>query len=197
VPDLLDRGELDLAIGSFEETGGRFDRASLIEDTFVVAMRADHPAGRHELTAAAFAGLAHLEISSSGENTGFVDEWLAGQGGARRIPHRAPYLAAARIIAGSDMVTVLSRRIAEAFVRTEGLWVRDLPWPPPRMAIAMSWRRRLDNQPAHRWLRRLIETACILRSRSAHGNVMRKAAMPKTDCIGQRRLPIYRTATQR
>src|SRR5580704_7424260 len=69
---LLDRGELDLAIGTSDDLGERFAGAALFEDTFVVAMRHDHPAARRELTPQALAGLSYLEISSSGEDTGFV-----------------------------------------------------------------------------------------------------------------------------
>jgi DNA-binding transcriptional LysR family regulator len=67
MPALLDRGELDLAIGTIEDAGERFAAAPLLEDSFVVAMRRDHPAAQRELTEAALAGLSYLEISSSGE----------------------------------------------------------------------------------------------------------------------------------
>lgn len=67
MPALLDRGEFDLAIGTFEDPGERFAAAPLLEDSFVVAMRRDHPAAQRELTEAALAGLSYLEISSSGE----------------------------------------------------------------------------------------------------------------------------------
>src|SRR5258708_16699798 len=40
---LLDRGELDLAIGGFADPGGRFGLAPLLEDRFRLAMRADPP----------------------------------------------------------------------------------------------------------------------------------------------------------
>src|SRR6202030_3354325 len=35
IPDLLDRGELDLAIGSFAHKGERFSRRQLLQDAFV------------------------------------------------------------------------------------------------------------------------------------------------------------------
>src|SRR4051794_32895481 len=92
---LLDRGELDVAIGTFDDVGERFAGAPLLEDSFVVAMRPDHPAARRELTPQALAGLSYLEISSSGEDTGFVDDWLGTRGLTRSITHRAPRLAAA------------------------------------------------------------------------------------------------------
>src|SRR3984893_17796968 len=87
MPALLDRGEHDLAIGTFDDVGERFARAPLLEDSFVVAMRRDHPALRRELTAEALARLPYLEISSSGEDSHFVDQWLDARGLGRNVAH--------------------------------------------------------------------------------------------------------------
>jgi DNA-binding transcriptional LysR family regulator len=160
VLDLLDRGELDLALGYFDHTGERFALKTLLEDQFVLTMRRGHPARRQELLPEVIAKLAYLEVSSSGEDTGFFDRWLARQRLERRVAHRAPYLSTARILAHSDMVAILSRRIAEAFLRSHELRCNELPFRSPALAIAMLWHRRLDNQPAHRWLRGLIESVC-------------------------------------
>src|SRR5713226_8333898 len=160
IADLLDRGELDLAIGSFADPGERFALAPLLDDRFVLAMRRDHPAEPGKLTANAIAALAYLEISSNHEDTSFIDDWLVGHGLARRIAHRAPYLSMARILSKSDLVAILCRRIAEAFMRIDKLQIRELPCPSPRVAIGMLWHRRLENQPAHKWLRELVEAVC-------------------------------------
>jgi len=159
IPALLDRGELDFAIGTFAEVGERFARATVFEDSFVVAMRQGLPAGRHALTAEALAELAHLEISSSGEDAGFVDEWLGQRGLARNIILRAPLLSAAAILSSSDMVAVLSRRLAETFAGTHGLSLGKLPFASPTIQIGMLWHRRFDDQPAHLWLREQVRKA--------------------------------------
>ena len=156
VVDLLDRGEIDLAIGDFAHPGERFSAAPVFDDPFVLAMRSGHAAIRRKLTAEAFAALPHLEISSSGEDTSFIDRWLAARRLKRRIVHRAPYLSAAGILSQSDMVATLSRRIAAAFLRGDPLQVRELPCPSPQVSVGMLWHRRLENQPAHRWLRGII-----------------------------------------
>ncbi len=156
VVDRLDHGDLDLAIGSFDAVGERFASTLLLEDPFVVVMRRRHPAGRGELSTETFAALPHLAISSSGEDTAFIDRSLAARGLRRRIALRAPYLSAGAILARSDMVATLSRRIAEEFVRTNPLRVRALPFRSATVRTAMLWHRKLDNQPAHRWLREVI-----------------------------------------
>jgi DNA-binding transcriptional LysR family regulator len=154
---LLDRGEIDLAIGSFEETAERFAAAELFRDSYVAAMKQNHPARRAKLTEKALAVLPHLEISSSGEDSSFVDEQLRKRGLARSITHRAPHLSAAAILANSEMVAVLSRRRAEAFLGTHRLVICELAFVTPTIRTEVLWHRRFDNQPAHLWLRKLIE----------------------------------------
>jgi DNA-binding transcriptional LysR family regulator len=157
MPTLLDRGELDLAIGTFDDVGERFARTPLLEDSFVVAMRRDHPAARRELTEEELASLSYLEISSSGEDTSFVEQWLGTRGLTRNITHRAPRLSAAAILSSTNMVAVLSRRLAEQWVQTHGLSTCKLPLTSPAIRIGMLWHRRFDDHPAHLWLRKLVQ----------------------------------------
>jgi DNA-binding transcriptional LysR family regulator len=156
VVDRLDRGDLDLTIGGMDSPGERFATAPLFEDPFVMVMRRGHPASRRKLTAAAVAALPHLDISSSREDTSFIDRWLAEQGLVRRIALRAPYLSAAAILVQSDLVVTLSRRIAQEFVRNHPLAICKPPYASPLVRTAMLWHRRLDRHPAHRWLRDVI-----------------------------------------
>jgi DNA-binding transcriptional LysR family regulator len=121
-----------------------------------MVMRRGHPASRRKLNAAAIAALPHLEISSSGEDTRFIDRWLSERGVERRIALRAPYLSAAPILVQSDLVATLSRRIAQEFVRNHPLQIREPPYDSPRVRTMMLWHRRLDRHPAHRWLRDVI-----------------------------------------
>src|SRR6202023_3637373 len=80
VVDQLDRGDLDLTLGSATSPGERFAIAPLLEDPFVMVMRRGHPASRRQLSPAAFAALPYLEISSSREDTGVIDQWLGERG---------------------------------------------------------------------------------------------------------------------
>ena len=48
------------------------------------------------------------------------------------------------------------RTRARAFARIAPLHVMPLPFPSPQLVTAMLWHRRLDDVPAHRWLRSLV-----------------------------------------
>ena len=166
IVDLLDRGELELAIGSFPEQGERFSRQPLLQDEFVAVLRRNHPAtNARELSIEIFAALPHLEISSVHHATDFIDEALARRKLSRRIALRAPFLSAVRILAASDMVSVFPQRVARELIRYRPLAIRPLAHLSPVIETAMVWPRQLDNQPAHRWLRENIgSVAKTLRS---------------------------------
>jgi DNA-binding transcriptional LysR family regulator len=155
--DLLDRSEIDLLIGAVTEPGERFSRKLLLKDDFVAVLRKNHPAaGTRELSIETFAALPHLEISSVPHATDFIDQALARRKLKRRIALRAPFLSAIPILIGSDMVAVFPRGVADELARSRPIAIRSLPHPSPAIETAMIWPRRLDNQPAHSWVRDMV-----------------------------------------
>src|SRR2546426_3636823 len=129
--DRLDSGELELGIGTFGAVGERFGSAAVLEDRFVAVMRRGHPTGRGKLSAEAFGTLPPIEISSSGDDTGFLDRSLVSRGARRRIAGRLPYLSAGVVLGRSDMVATLSPRGRGAVGRGSGpaAPVREVPLP--------------------------------------------------------------------
>lgn len=161
VAELLDRGELDLAVvgGAHRASGERFNAQVLFEDAFVLVMRRGHPALDEPPSLAWLAGLAFLDISSSGDDTRFLDAALAEAGLARRFALSAPYLSAPALLLSSDMVAVVGRRVAAEFARTHPVAIKPLPntlgGPEPARAV-MVWHRRSESLAAHRWLRETL-----------------------------------------
>ncbi len=152
----LDHSELDLALGGFAASNERFADLRLFEDGFAALVRRGHPATRTELSLAALGDYPHLVLSSTGEKTDFLDAELARHGLARHVALRAPLLAATAVLTQSDMITVLGERTAQAFALIAPLEVIRLPFASPQVVTAMLWHRRLDDVPAHRWLRSLV-----------------------------------------
>jgi len=160
--DSLHSGEFEVAIGTFPPVGERFKRAELLEDRFVAVMRQGHDAARGKLSSKGYSALAHVEISSTGDDTGFRDRWAAARWPKRRIAARVPLHSAASVLAESNMVATLSRRVAESMVQASGskLQLRELPLTSPDVPTSMVWHRKLDASPAHRWLRELVVSVC-------------------------------------
>jgi DNA-binding transcriptional LysR family regulator len=159
VLDQLDRSELHLAMGPSAATGERFSRRRLLQDQFVVVHRKGHPSARtQELSAEKLAALPQLEISSAQFGTDLVENGPGRSKPGPRPAMRAPFLSAAQILATSDLVSVLPLNVAKNMIRSHSLVFRRLLRSPKPIEAAMIWLRRLDNQPAHAWLRDVISS---------------------------------------
>jgi DNA-binding transcriptional LysR family regulator len=159
VLDQLDRSELHLAMGPSAATGERFSRRRLLQDQFVVVHRKGHPSARaQELSAEKLAALPQLEISSAQFGTDLVESGPGRSKPGPRPAMRAPFLSAAQILATSDLVSVLPLNVAKNMTRSHPLVFRRLSRSPKPIEAAMIWLRRLDNQPAHAWLRDVINS---------------------------------------
>ena len=157
IPDLLDRSELHLAIGPPRVQAERFSLRRLLQDQFVVVHRKGHPAARaREFSTETLATLPQLEISSAQFGADFAEAAPGKSKPVLKPAMRAPFLAAAQILATSDLVSVFPLNIARHMTKSHGLVLHRLSRPPKPIEAAMIWLRRLDNQPAHAWLREVI-----------------------------------------
>jgi DNA-binding transcriptional LysR family regulator len=154
--DLLDRSEVDLAVGPFAAQGERFSRRRLLQDQFVVVLREGHPAANaREVSVEQLANLPQLEISSAQFGPDFSED--ATKSKRRPGPAvRAPFLSAAQILSASDMAAVLPINVAKEMMKSRALTFRRPSRSPRPIEAAMIWPRRLDNQPSHAWLRDVI-----------------------------------------
>jgi DNA-binding transcriptional LysR family regulator len=153
----LDRGDLDLAIGGLAAPAERFSDVRLFNNGFAAVVRRGHPAAVDgTISLRALGDFPHLILSSTGEETDFVDTELARHKLVRRVTLHVPLLAAASTLAQSEMIAILSEGTARAFAGSAPLDVLTLPFASPQQVTAMLWHRRVDNVPAHQWLRALI-----------------------------------------
>ena len=67
------------------------------------------------------------------------------------------FFTAGRVVIRSDLLTVLPQRFIPATGFEQELVTRELPFELGRIHIEMLWHLRRDADPAHRWLRGLIE----------------------------------------
>src|ERR1700737_3456391 len=157
VPELLDRSELQLAMGPRGVPGERFSVRRLLQDQFVVVHRKGHPAAKErEFSTDKLSNLPQLEILSAQFGPDFVETGPARPKSAPRPAMRAPFLSAAQILATSDLVSVLPLNVAKSMTRSHPLVFRRLSRSPKPIEATMMWLRRLDNQPAHAWLRDIV-----------------------------------------
>lgn len=166
---LLERGDAELAIGHFPDVIAALvtqgDDATLrhqrLYDTrYVCVMRRGHPLARRKLTLDIYCAAHHLLVSFSGRPQGLVDRALADIGRRRRIVLTVnQFYTAGRVVRESDLLTVLPSSFLEATGTRPDLVTRELPFDPGAVHVEMLWHLRRDNDPAHRWLRKVIAGA--------------------------------------
>jgi DNA-binding transcriptional LysR family regulator len=160
VLDQLDNGAVEIALSTLIEGGDRFKCVGLLEDEYVVIMSSSHPAATEsELSIERFAALPHISSTSGGDDTRFIDDALAEYGLARQITAKVPLHSLIFLLIGSNSLAVVPRRVAADLVSICPLTMLPLPFPSPHVVLSMIWHRRLDNHPAHRWLRATLRAA--------------------------------------
>ncbi len=160
VLDQLDSGGVELALSTLTDGGDRFKCVGLMEDEYVAIVASDHPvAAEADLSIERFAALPHVTVTSSGDDTHFIDDALAEHGLTRFVSAMVPLHSLILMLIGSEAVAVVPRRVAADLVVICPRAMRPLPFPSPRVALSMIWHRRLDNDPAHRWLRGTVRGA--------------------------------------
>src|SRR5579871_4706968 len=153
----IDQGSVDIAIGRFKVLSDRLMTTRLIEDGYVCVMRNDHPLSAGQLDLAAYLAAPHLLVSMSNAAEDDVDETLAERDLRRRVVMRFPNgLAAAIALSRSDMIATVTRGAARALTFVAPLVSRACPFTVPPTRFRLVWSRRLQDSPAHTWLRRKL-----------------------------------------
>jgi DNA-binding transcriptional LysR family regulator len=167
--DMLDNGEVDIAIGHFpgvlaemgashlQEHMPRFVSHRLYSGEYVVVMRKGHPLAGRALTLDDFCAARHLLVSFSGRPFGFVDEALAAVSRHRRVVLTVnQFFTAGQVVASSDLLTVLPRHFVGSTGMESKLVWQALPLAVPTVHVDALWRRQSQGQGAHRWLREAV-----------------------------------------
>lgn len=163
---LLEEGQADLAIGHFPaalsdltaraQSGEvvSFLHHRLFAGDYVCVMRKGHPLAKGPLTLDRFCAARHMLVSFSGRAFGFIDEALMLLHRTRVVVLTVnQFFTAGRVVAQSDLLTVLPRHFVKMTGFEGQLVQRELPFPVPAIQVDALWHQRQDNVSAHAWLR--------------------------------------------
>jgi DNA-binding transcriptional LysR family regulator len=157
VPASLARAEADLMIGFYDEVPRGHRHAILFDEEYVCIVRKGHPDVGSKLTLARYLTLEHVLVSQRAGSAGSVDRALEAQGKRRRIAARVShFLMVPMLVARTDLVAALSRRVAEPLAGPLGLKMLAPPIALPRGRIGQVWHEQMESDPAQRWFRELV-----------------------------------------
>ena len=163
---LLDEEEADLAIGHFPavladltaraQAGENvsFLHHRLFAGDYVCVMRKDHPLAKGKLTLDRYCAARHMLVSFSGRAFGFIDEALTLLHRTRPVVLTVnQFFTAGRVVANSDLLTVLPRHFVNVTGFEDRLVQRELPFAVPPIQVDALWHQRQDGASSHAWLR--------------------------------------------
>ncbi|MEY4883087.1 MAG: hypothetical protein RIS34_941 [Pseudomonadota bacterium] len=166
---LLDDETVDLAVGYFPAAladltaraqvgkAVAFAHQRMYEGQYVCVMRRDHPLTKGPFTLDRFCAARHLLVSFSGRPFGFIDEALATLGRERRVVLTVnQFFTAGRVVAKSDLLSVMPHHFVGISDLANNLVVRELPFAVPPIQVNAVWHLREQHNSAHMWLRQIV-----------------------------------------
>jgi DNA-binding transcriptional LysR family regulator len=165
IPQLLEAGEVDLAIEVMHELSDPVRSQFLLRERYVVIVAASHaelgadagPGPRSTLNLELYCRLPHVLHSLTGSISGNVDAALAAIGRGRHVALSLPhFFTIAEVVAGSAMIATFPERLARRLAPLLRLRLFDPPIELAPIALAMTWHRRYDGDSGHLWLRQQV-----------------------------------------
>lgn len=160
LPELKDGmagGDIDLAIGAFDDLTGPFYQRRLFRQQYVSLYRIGHALDRDGAELADFQAARHLFVSTGDNPYARVNQLLAQAGfGADAnvwVPH---FIAVPYVVSANDLVATVPQKFAERAAVPFGLRFAKPPLRLPALQTNVFWHRRYHQDAGNQWLRQLI-----------------------------------------
>lgn len=155
VMEALDAGRIDFAFG-FLPTVKDSQRARLLEDRYVVLLRAGHPFARKRRTGEALLhALRELDFVAvrSHADTLRIVQQMQLEDRLRLVTEH--FLVLPAIVKDTDLAAIMPRNIARGF--EGGYAIVEPAFPHRDFVVSLHWSKRFEADSGNRWLRALIE----------------------------------------
>lgn len=154
----LESGDVDLAVGYFENFDGSIRCQVLFEESYVGMVRKGHPEIGDSLSFEQFLHASHLIYQPAGgghaSQESFVDKAFWAAGVHRRVAVRLGHaVGISSMVSLSDHLVVIPHQLALACARLVPVRILELPIEIPRFKVAQFWHERFHADPGNQWLR--------------------------------------------
>lgn len=171
----LREGTIDLEIGTVRTSAPEMRTRLLFHDRYMGVCRLGHPLlDGNGISVERWAACSHVVTTRTGEALSPVYAAVESLGLQRKVLMVVPsYTSAMQLARYSDLLAVVPHScLGNSFMpnhATEnGLQCFELPVPTPAFNVSAIWHPRLDQDPAHRWLRAEVLEICS----AAHPRVL-------------------------
>ncbi|GEN07341.1 transcriptional regulator, LysR family [Myxococcus fulvus] len=152
---LVERGEVDLALGVLPKPGAALAAETLFHERFTSIF--DPALVEGPLTLKRFLGVAHVMANVSGDLVGLVDEALQAEGRRRYVAATVPGFATlGSLVRGRPLIATLPGMAAAQLARAHGLAMSEPPVAMSRYPLSMVWHTKTENDAALQWFRQQV-----------------------------------------
>jgi DNA-binding transcriptional LysR family regulator len=166
----MSEGEVDLAVAYLPDAPKGLITSVAFRERFACIARRDHPQlSTDHLPLDLFVDLQHVQVLPRNlPMYGMpIDAALGALGFVRRVALWHPsFQALPAIVAKTDLVATLPRRLAMYAAQTLPIAVYDPPLPLPTVDFSLYWHARSQEDSGHKWLR--AKVAALLRTKGDH-----------------------------
>jgi DNA-binding transcriptional LysR family regulator len=153
----LSSGDVDAAVGYFNNLTTGFRQSFLFHDRYVCVVRTKHPRFAKGMTLEAFQNAEHASAHSTGMAHANIDHLLAAHQVRRKITLSIPgFHVLPMIIPNSDLVAIVPEMLAEAYARHLPIKMLPMPVPIPPFDLRIYWHERYHHDASIRWLRKVF-----------------------------------------
>ena len=150
----LSSGDVDVAVGYFDNLVTGFRQSFLFRDRYVCVVRPKHPKFAKGMTLDAFQNAEHAVAHSTGMAHANIDRLLAGYQVRRKVTLSVPgFHVLPMIISNSDLVAIVPGMFADIYAPHVPIKVLPLPVPIPPFDLSVYWHERYHDDASNRWLR--------------------------------------------
>lgn len=165
----VEQGKVDLVINRFDSMPLSFHQSNVWRDSFSCFMSRSNPIA-DRFTLENYLQSQHVWVSKTGmgvgvgvnpedvQRLGWVDEALNRIGSKRKITvFTRHYQAALALAEQPDLIATVPSRCAYLVKGNAQLKLLPPPFDIPIMELKIAWSPLLQHNPAHRWMRHLIQ----------------------------------------
>lgn len=151
-------GTTALVMGRFVDPPDNLVVQHLMDDSLACVVRSDHPDIGETITKAQYETMKHVNVMPPGKMRAGLFQALDRHGLKREVAVSVThFLSVPEVIATTDYCTTLPSQICRRLQGDKRLKILPTPVDLGTFPIDMAWHVRYRHDPAHRWLRAMIE----------------------------------------
>lgn len=159
--EMLEREEIDFAIGSFDREPAWCKRARLFTEEHVCCFNATQLAIETPMTMAFYRAAAHALVSKRESMLGYMEEALHRAGVEPDVcVSTTNFFSLLLLAAQSPVVSTVPMRMANRFAASLGLTVSPVPFALEPFYVDLLWHQRVAAELSWTWMRGLIVEEC-------------------------------------